>query len=197
LVSGWRRLQSCRLLGLETIPAIVKEVKNTRVSALVENIQRKDLSPFDKAKTLLDIKNEGGYTDEQLGQLVGLSRDKVRRLLTLNMIPTSVQEQCANSHIDREYFLFAVAKLESELEMIDAVQHYANHELSITQLQEQTKKKNKTDDAQRSKAEKINDREYRVEKYGISATFKSAMGPIDIRNVVRLCKDTAKDWYET
>jgi len=85
LVVGERRLQASRLAGLERVPALIREVtpEQSLELALVENIQRADLSPLEEAAAYRQLIDEFGLTQEQVAQRVGRARTTVANTLRL------------------------------------------------------------------------------------------------------------------
>ena len=85
LVAGERRLKACKLAGLQTIPAIIRTLsdRSTAEWALVENLQREDLNPLERAKGLRRLIDEFGLTHQQAAEAVGLERASVSNILRL------------------------------------------------------------------------------------------------------------------
>lgn len=89
IIAGERRWRATRIAGLDTIPAIVKDVSNKQIMemALIENIQREDLNPIEEAEAYNRLMKEFSMTQEQLSRTVGKSRSVIAnsvRLLLLN-----------------------------------------------------------------------------------------------------------------
>lgn len=94
IVCGERRFQACKLAGMDAIPALIRDYEDDEVAllALLENLQREDLSPLEEAEYLVQLKQKYGFTEEQLGERLGKSRDYVHmRLRLLNLAPDIVQ----------------------------------------------------------------------------------------------------------
>jgi ParB family chromosome partitioning protein len=85
LVAGERRLKACKLAGIRRIPAIIRELsdRDTAEWALVENLQREDLNPLERAKGLRRLIDEFGLTHQQAAEAVGLERASVSNILRL------------------------------------------------------------------------------------------------------------------
>lgn len=81
LIAGERRLRASKLAGLTTIPAIIKEASDDdlRTLALIENIQREDLSVIEKAKAILQLKNDNGLKKEDIAKVIGLGVSMVEK----------------------------------------------------------------------------------------------------------------------
>ena len=93
LVVGERRLEACKLIHRETIPAIIKELtdKESCELALVENIDRENLSVIEIAKSLDRLIKEFAYTQETLSTLFSRSRSSIANILRLLKLPNQVQ----------------------------------------------------------------------------------------------------------
>jgi ParB family chromosome partitioning protein len=94
LVAGERRLRAAQLAGIESIPAIVRDVDDREMLelALVENVQREDLTPIDEAKGYQSLVTKLTLTHEQISQRVGKHRTVVTNALRLLSLPVEVQE---------------------------------------------------------------------------------------------------------
>ena len=93
LIAGERRWRAAQLAGLDEIPALVKTVADQAVvaMALIENIQREDLSPLEEAQALARLIEEFGLTHQQVADAVGRSRAGVSNLLRLLELPVAVK----------------------------------------------------------------------------------------------------------
>ena len=92
LIAGERRLRASRALGLKTIPVIVREADEQQKLelALIENIQRQDLSPVEEAIAYKALLDEFNLTQEQVGKRVGKSRSNVANIVRLLELPESI-----------------------------------------------------------------------------------------------------------
>ena len=93
LIAGERRWRASKMAGLVEIPAIIREFsdKETLEVALIENIQREDLSPLEEARGYQRLIAEFKYTQEKLSKVVGKSRSHVANLMRLLSLPEPVQ----------------------------------------------------------------------------------------------------------
>lgn len=94
IVAGERRWRAARLAGLQRIPVVVKEGLDDRGMlelALVENVQRQDLDPIERAKAFEQLQRVLGMTQEQVADRVGLRRPTVANLVRLLELPEAVQ----------------------------------------------------------------------------------------------------------
>lgn len=101
LIAGERRLQAARLVGLATVPVIVKEAtpQQTLELALVENIQRADLNPLEEASAFRQLVEEFGLTQERLAERVGKSRAAVTNTLRLLRLPLEIRQALADGRL--------------------------------------------------------------------------------------------------
>ncbi len=93
IIAGERRFRASKIAGLKTIPAIVKKVNNHQALeiALIENIQRSELSVIDEAKGYKRLASEFSYTQDQISSKVGKSRSHIANLMRLLLLPSAVQ----------------------------------------------------------------------------------------------------------
>ena len=94
LVVGERRLKACRLAGLPTVPAIVREIESDKLLevTLVENIQRENLNPLEVAAALDRMIADLGLIHEELAERTGMSRTSITNHLRLLKLPLSVKD---------------------------------------------------------------------------------------------------------
>lgn len=94
LIAGERRLRAAKRAGLATIPAVVRDAGGTHtlVEALVENVQRADLTPIEKARAYQQLLEEYGMSQESIAKRVGKSRPSISNTLRLLQLPDSIQE---------------------------------------------------------------------------------------------------------
>lgn len=97
LIAGERRLRAAKEAGLETVPAIVREVSEDEMLglALVENIQRDDLNPMELARSYTLMIKKFGLTQDEVASRLGMSRPAVANTLRLLELPAVVQEMVA------------------------------------------------------------------------------------------------------
>ncbi|MFQ5863183.1 MAG: ParB/RepB/Spo0J family partition protein [Candidatus Brocadiales bacterium] len=103
LVAGERRWRAAKELGLSSIPAMVKETtpKQSLGVALVENLQREDLNPIEKAKAFWELIEVFGLTQEEVGKYVGMDRSSVANTLRLLELAIEIQEHVSRGTISQ------------------------------------------------------------------------------------------------
>lgn len=94
LIAGERRFRAAKSLGMQKIPAIVREIPEQEALeiALIENIQREDLNPIEQARAYQRLSDEFGMTQEVIGIKVGKDRVTVANTLRLLQLPASIQK---------------------------------------------------------------------------------------------------------
>ena len=143
IISGERRYRAATMAGLDEIPAIELDVddKEQLEIALIENIQRKDLTPFEEAEGLAVLQEKFGYTHDRISQVIGKSRTTVTETLLINDIPDRIRAMCREAHISNKSVLVQVARAGSEEAMEQVVRRFAAGELSREDLRKQTASK--------------------------------------------------------
>src|SRR5882672_9825029 len=140
IISGERRYRAATLAGLDEIPAIELDVddKETLEIALIENIQRKDLTPFEEAEGLFILQQKFGYTHERISQVIGKSRTTVTETLLINDIPDRIRAMCREAGIANKSVLVQIARAGDEEAMERVLRRVALGELSREELRKQT-----------------------------------------------------------
>ncbi|MCE3269565.1 MAG: parB [Burkholderiales bacterium] len=96
IIAGERRWRACRLAGLHEIPIVIKEIEKTErllEYAIIENIQRQDLTPIEEAESYQRLIDEFKYNQEEVSRILGKSRSHIANILRLNQLPDSVKEK--------------------------------------------------------------------------------------------------------
>lgn len=101
LVAGERRWRACRAAGLETIPAVIRELSDREMMeiALIENLQREDLNPLEEALAFRTLIEEFGLTQEELSGRIGKSRSHIANTMRLLNLPQEIQEHVSRGTI--------------------------------------------------------------------------------------------------
>ena len=102
IIAGERRYRAAGMAGLDTVPALIKEVDDQTAAAmaLIENMQRQDLNPLEEAEGLARLISDFGFTHEQAAKVVGKSRSAVTNLLRLTQLSKPVQALLMAGDID-------------------------------------------------------------------------------------------------
>ncbi len=112
IISGERRYRAAREAGLRELPCIEMDVDDRAVAeiALIENLQRKDLTAFEEADGLLVLVERFGYTHEEIARKIGKARSSVTEALTIASLPTDIRELCRRADISSKSLLLQVVR---------------------------------------------------------------------------------------
>jgi len=123
IVAGERRYRAAVEAGLPEIPCVVKELSDPEVMeiALIENLQRKDLTAFEEADGLKVLAETHGYTHEMMAEKLGKSRTTVTETLTLATMPDRVRELCRLADIASKSVLIQVVRQQTPEKMVSFI----------------------------------------------------------------------------
>ncbi len=126
IISGERRFRAAGAAGLSEVPCIEMAVDDQAVAeiALIENLQRKDLTPFEEADGLQLLADRFGYTHEEISKKIGKARSSVTESLSLAQIPQVIREICHRAAITSKSLLLQIARqpdLEAMREFVEKV----------------------------------------------------------------------------
>jgi ParB family transcriptional regulator, chromosome partitioning protein len=121
IIAGERRWRASQLAGLTEVPCIEMEVDEKGIAeiALIENLQRKDLTVWEEADGLAALKDKFGYTQDEIAQKISKGRTTVTELLTIAGLPTEIRERCRASNINAKAMLLEVARQFDEAAMFE------------------------------------------------------------------------------
>lgn len=124
IIAGERRFRAALEIGLDEIPCVVREASDAEMMelALVENLQRKDLSAFEEAEGLKVLAETYGYTHEKMAQKLGRSRSSITETLSLTAMPEEVRQLCRLADIQSKSLLLQVVRQSEPKKMIGLVQ---------------------------------------------------------------------------
>jgi ParB family chromosome partitioning protein len=124
IVAGERRYQAAVRAGLRELPVVIREVDDTEVIevALVENIQRKDLGPFEEAEAMASLADKCGYTHEDLAKRLGKSRTSITESLALAGMPEEVRNLCRLADISSKSLLLQIVRQGSPEKMVALIE---------------------------------------------------------------------------
>lgn len=101
IVAGERRWRASRMAGLSEVPAVIREMTDTEemLFALIENLQREDLSPLEEARGYRTLIETQGFTQEEVSKTVGKSRPTVTNAMRLLNLPQDIQDMLEKGEI--------------------------------------------------------------------------------------------------
>jgi len=124
IISGERRYHAARAAGLREVPCIEKTVDDaeTLEIALIENIQRKDLTAFEEADGLHRLASQFEYTHEDMAKKIGRARSSVTETLSLLNIPEPLRKKCIENGVTSKSLLLQIARQPTEKKMVEMFQ---------------------------------------------------------------------------
>ena len=146
IIAGERRWRAARLAGITKLPVIIKETDELESFelALVENIQRENLTPLEEAESYRYLITSRGYQHDEVAQKVGKKRSTVTNILRLLRLPDQIKEYLKNGLISQGHAQ-ALLALPNEQIMLEYAKEVINKKLSVRELEKlvQKGKKNK------------------------------------------------------
>ena len=136
IIAGERRFRAAQKIGLATIPAVVRKIADDRVLefALVENIQREELTPIEEAQALRRLQDELGLTQESLAGKVGKDRATVANTMRLLRLPAEVREELQKGTLSAGHAR-ALLALEDQAAVKDLATQTIRSGLSVRQVE--------------------------------------------------------------
>ena len=127
IVAGERRYQAAVQIGLRELPVVIREADDTEMLeiALIENLQRKDLTAFEESEALQGLAERCGYTHEDLARRLGRSRTSITESLALTGMPEEVRNLCRLADISSKSLLLQVVRQNSSEKMTGLVEKIA------------------------------------------------------------------------
>ena len=116
IIAGERRYRAARAAGLTEVPCVEMDIDAGSVAeiALIENMQRKDLTVWEEADGLLSLCDRFGYTHEEVARKVGKSRSTVTEALSIAAIPADVRELCKQADVSAKSMLLQIVRQPDE-----------------------------------------------------------------------------------
>ena len=144
IVAGERRYRACRMAGITEVPVIIRELGDTETMeiALIENLQREDLTPIEEALGYQVLIDEHGFSQEEDAQSVGKSRPAIANSLRLLKLPQSILDLISDGKISAGHAR-ALLTLEDEKLMQELAEEIIKKDLSVRQVEKICKQKPK------------------------------------------------------
>jgi len=145
IISGERRYRASQEAGLYEVPAIEMDVTDQEALeiALIENLQRKDLTPFEEAEGYRMLAESHQYTHEEIAEAVGKSRTVITESLSLLQMPPRVRDTVQALGLTSKSLLLEVLKAGSEGEMIELLEEVARRGLNRDDLRQRLRRSEK------------------------------------------------------
>jgi ParB family chromosome partitioning protein len=145
IIAGERRWRAANLAGLREVPCIELDIDEKSIAeiALIENLQRKDLTIWEEADGLAALSEKFGYTHEEIAKKISKSRTTVTESMTIAGLPAVIRERCRESNIGAKSILLEIARQFDEAAMIEFLDKIQNQNLSREEIR-QTARPSKT-----------------------------------------------------
>lgn len=136
IIAGERRFRASKLAGMQTIPAIVKDFSDEEMMqiALLENLQRENLTSIEEAKAYKSIIESMNITQDELAKKVGKSRSHITNILGLLKLPASVQDMVLYNKLSMGHAR-VLSKLDDPKIVEDLAQRVIIEDLSVRKLE--------------------------------------------------------------
>ena len=193
IIAGERRYRASKLAGKDTIPAIVRQFTDEEMMsiALLENLQRENLSAIEEAEAYRTMIEQLGLTQEQLSQKVGKSRSHVTNILGLLRLPREVQTMIAKEQISMSHAR-VLSKLESEEKIVEMAHQIIDQKIPVRDIERMTEDKSFERKVKINRQPKEKDKDYKYvedllrEKLDTRVRIKDRKIEIQFNNVADL-----------
>ena len=136
LITGERRWRAARLVGLKTVPAVIRDVSEykTLELALIENVQRQDLNPLEEASAYATLIDDFHLTQEEVAQRVGKDRSSIANYVRLLKLPAEIKEKIQKNELSMGHAR-ALSSLEKARDQIELAKKIVAEQLNVRQVE--------------------------------------------------------------
>ena len=144
IIAGERRVRASKMAGLDKVPAIIRNLNDEQMMeiALLENLQRENLSAIEEAKAYKSLIDNLHLTQEQLSEKVGKSRSHITNILGLLRLPAEVQDMVVTKKISMGHAR-ALSKLESDEKIIEMARDIAENKIPVREVETKSQESEK------------------------------------------------------
>ncbi len=141
IIAGERRWRAATLAGLEEVPCIELDLDDKSIAeiALIENLQRKDLTIWEVADGLAFLSQKFNYTHEEIARQIGKSRTTVTESLTIAGLPESIRQKCRQANINAKSVLLEIARQFDEAAMHRFVENISVENLTRKEVRQKAR----------------------------------------------------------
>ncbi len=136
IVAGERRWRAARMLGLDEVPVIIRELSDeeTMAVALIENLQRENLNPIEEASGYVSLIENYGMTQEEVSKQVGKSRSAIANAMRLLQLPEEIRNMVEDGELSAGHGRALLAIADEKL-MMETAQKAAKGQLSVRAIE--------------------------------------------------------------
>ena len=169
IVAGERRFRACRMAGVQEVPVVIRELSDSQVMelALIENLQREDLSPIEKAQGYQTLMEHYHFTQEEVSRSVGKSRPAITNAMRLLRLPEEIIHMVSGGKLSAGHARTLLA-FESEDDQLQAAQLAVKQGLSVRELEKLAKKANAALHGGDERAKRVKKRPVFIEEVELS-----------------------------
>ena len=178
IIAGERRVKASKMAGLEEIPAIIRDFTDEEMMeiALLENLQRENLSAIEEANAYKKLLDQLDLTQDRLAKRLGKSRSHITNMIGLLTLPEDIQQDISLKKISMGHAR-VLSKLDNEEQQRELAKKIVKEDLSVRQLEDLTKSKEKYTRTNKIKTTKTNEYKYLeedlTEKLGTKVKIKN------------------------
>ena len=202
IIAGERRYRACRKAGMDKIPCYVMTPSENEAAemALVENVQRENLSAIEEARSYVQIMRQAGYTQEQVAQKIGKSQSAVANKIRLLNLPDEIQNGVIEGKITERHARALLTAPQDKQKSI--YKHIVESGLNVRQSEEYIEKSMETPKPKKRRQKtkgyskniqiginSVNQCMKLIEKMGIKATLEMDETEDDVRMIIRFPKE--------
>jgi ParB family chromosome partitioning protein len=158
IIAGERRWRAANLAGLHEVPCIELDIDDKSIAeiALIENLQRKDLTVWEEADGLKSLGTRFGYKHDEIAKKISKSRTTVTELLTIAGLPASIRQKCLDANINAKSTLLEVARQFDERGMHKFLDTIQNKNFSREEIRKAARPQSKETTRQRNEDQNPN-----------------------------------------
>ena len=147
IIAGERRVKAAQKVGLTEIPAIIKNLSDEKMAefALIENLQRENLTPIEEAESYDAILKKTNITENKLSEMIGKSQSSISNKIRLLNLPKSIQDALLERRISERHAR-ALLQIDDEARQTELLQTIISEKLTVKELEEIIKDENKKEE---------------------------------------------------
>jgi ParB family chromosome partitioning protein len=143
IVAGERRWRAAQRIGLKQVPVIIREQSNREKLeiALIENVQRRNLNPVDRAEAFGRLRNEFGLLEKEIGRIVGTSREAIANSLRILALPFEVKKALREGNVSEGHARALLGCRDQKL-MKELLEEVISNGYSVRETERRVKERN-------------------------------------------------------